>query len=128
MQRRIDTGKIGDSMSAMRVTCLEQIAWIQNSLEGEGQLHPVVVRKKGAVYHMLDRFNRYYTCRILRWDKLQAHMAGVDDITAKSMILSYNQQGSWLLDCEEAQIVYSLKREHLMKQEEFATLLSKSYS
>ncbi|MCP4140082.1 MAG: hypothetical protein GY755_07300 [Chloroflexi bacterium] len=44
------------------------------------------------------------------------------------MILSYNQQGSSLLDYEEAQIVYSLKREHLMKQEEIATLLSRSYS
>ncbi len=50
MQLRIDTGKIDDSMSAMRLTSPGQIAWMQNSLEGVGQLDPVVVRKKGAVY------------------------------------------------------------------------------
>ena len=53
-------------------------------------------------------------------------MVEVDNVTAKAMILSYNQQGSPLLDYEEAQIVYSLKKEHLMKQEEI-TLLSKSF-
>ncbi len=45
------------------------------------------------------------------------HVAEVDNITAKSMILSYKQQGSSLLDYEEAQIVYSQKREYLMEQE-----------
>ncbi|MCP4142430.1 MAG: ParB/RepB/Spo0J family partition protein, partial [Chloroflexi bacterium] len=128
MQLRLNKGKIDDLMSAMRLPPPEQIIWMQNSLEGVGQLHPVVVRKKGAGYLMLEGFKRYYACRALRWDKLQAHVADVDDITAKSMILSYNQQGSSLLDYEEAQIVYSLKREHLMKQEDIATLLSKSYS
>ncbi len=53
-------------MSAMRVTRPKEIAWMQNSLEGVGELHQVVERKKGAVYQMLDGFKRYYACRILR--------------------------------------------------------------
>ena len=128
MHLSIEIGKIDRSFSEMRLTRPEQIAWMQNSLKAVGQLRPVVVRKEKGVYQMLDGFKRYYACQALKWEKLQAHLVEVDNVTAKAMILSYNQQGSPLLDYEEAQIVYSLKKEHLMKQEEIATLLSKSFS
>ena len=128
MHLSIEIGKIDQSLSEMRLTRPEQIAGMQNSLKSVGQLQPVVVRKKGPVYQMLDGFKRYYAGQALKWDKLQALVVEVDDITAKTMILSYNQQGSSLVDYEEAQIVYSLKKEHLMKQEEIATLLSRSHS
>ena len=128
MHLSIEIGKIDRSFSEMRLTRPEQIAWMQNSLKAVGQLRPVVVRKEKGVYQMLDGFKRYYACQALKWEKLQAHLVEVDNITAKAVISSYNQQGSLLLDYEEAQIVYSLKKEHLMKQEEIATLLSKSFS
>jgi len=128
MHLSIEIGKIDRSFSEMRLTRPEQIAWMQNSLKAVGQLRPVVVRKEKGVYQMLDGFKRYYACQALKWEELQAHLVEVDNVTAKAMILSYNQQGSSLLDYEEAQIVYSLKKEHLMKQEEIATLLSKSFS
>ena len=128
MHLSIEIGKIDRSFSEMRLTRPEQIAWMQNSLKAVGQLRPVVVRKEKGVYQMLDGFKRYYACQALKWEKLQAHLVEVDNVTAKAMILSYNQQGSSLLDYEEAQIVHSLKQEHLMKQEEIATLLSKSFS
>lgn len=51
-----------------------------------------------------------------------------EQISAKTMILSYNQHSNSLIDYEEAQIVYSLKKEHLMKQEEIAVLLLKNFS
>ncbi|RLD71761.1 MAG: hypothetical protein DRI87_06530 [Bacteroidetes bacterium] len=126
MHLSIEIGKIDRSFSEMRLTRPEQIAWMQNSLKAVGQLRPVVVRKEKGVYQMLDGFKRYYACQALKWEELQAHLVEVDNVTAKAMILSYNQQGSPLLDYEEAQIVYSLKKEHLMKQEEI-TLLSKSF-
>ena len=128
MQLSIKIETIDLSFSEMRLTRPEQIRSMQNSLEAVGQLQPVIVRKKGPVYQMLDGFKRYYAGQSLNWDRLQAYVVNVDDITAKSMILSYNQQGSSLLDYEEAQIVHSLKKEHLMKQEEIATLLSRSFS
>ncbi len=128
MHLSIEIGKIDRSFSEMRLTRPEQIAWMQNSLKAVGQLRPVAVRKEKGVYQMLDGFKRYYACQALKWEELQAHLVEVDNVTAKAMILSYNQQGSPLLDYEEAQIVYSLKKEHLMKQEEIATLLSKSFS
>lgn len=128
MHISINISEIDDSMSTLRLTRPEQIACMQGSLELVGQLHPVVVRKKGPVYQMLDGFKRYYASQDLKRDSLQAQVVDVDDITAKTMILSYNWQGSSLLDYEEAQIVYSLKRDHLMKQEEIARLLSRSCS
>ena len=128
MQHSIKIETIDLSLSEMRLTRPEQISGMQNSLETVGQLQAVIVRKKDSVYQMLDGFKRYYACKILKWKKLQAYVVDVDDITAKTMILSYNRQGSSLIDYEEAQIVYSLKKEHLMKQEEIAVLLSRSFS
>ena len=128
MQQSIKLKEIDCSFSAMRLTRPEQIAAMQNSLGSSGQLQPVVVRKKGTAYQILDGFKRYYASAALNLEALQAQVVEVDDVTAKSMILSYNQQGSALVDYEEAKITYSLKKEHLMKQEEIATLLSRSYS
>jgi len=128
MQHSIKTGTIDFSLSGMRLTRPEQIKSMQHSIESMGQLQPVVVRKKDTAYQLLDGFKRYYAAIALKWESLYAHVVEVDDITAKSMILSYNQQGSALIDYEEAQIAYSLKKDHLLKQEEIATLLSRSYS
>jgi ParB family transcriptional regulator, chromosome partitioning protein len=124
----IDIETIDQSLSVLRLTTPEQIASMQNSLKTDGQLQPIVVRKKGIGYQVLDGFKRYYASDALKWKGLQALVVEVDDITAKTMMLSYNRQGSTLLDYEEARIVYSLKNDHLMKQEEIATQLSRSLS
>jgi ParB/RepB/Spo0J family partition protein len=128
MEQPIKLEAIDPSLSVMRLTRPEQIGAIKNSLEAQGQFQPVVVRKQGISYQLLDGFKRYYASGILKWETLQAHVVEVDDATAKSLIIIYNQQGSALIDYEEAQITYSLKKDHLMKQEEIATLLSRSYS
>jgi len=128
MQQTIKLGSIDCTLSAMRLTKPEQITAMQNSLESLGQLQPIVVRKKGKLYQIIDGFKRYYAAVALNMGTLQAHVVEVDDVTAKAMILSYNQQGGALVDYEEAKIIYSLKKEHLLKQEEIATLLSRSYS
>ena len=44
------------------------------------------------------------------------------------MMLTYNQKIFSLVDYEEAQIVYSLRKDHLMGQQEIAGLLSRSIS
>ncbi|MFZ2147087.1 MAG: ParB/RepB/Spo0J family partition protein [Sedimentisphaerales bacterium] len=127
-EQAIKPEAIDDGLSFLRLTRPEQISWMQHSMETVGQLRSVIVRRKGTVYQLLDGFKRYYACQALKWDTLQAHIVQVDDITAKAMIISYNQQGSSLIDYEEAQIVYSLKKDHLMSQQEIAKVLSRSYS
>jgi len=128
METSIKLSKIDDSFSKLRLTRPEQIKSMQNSLEITGQLQPVFVRHAADLYQLLDGFKRYYACLQLKWDEIRVHIVDLDDITAKAMILNYNQYGSSLVDYEEAQIVYSLKKEHLMKHEEIATLLTRSFS
>ncbi len=119
---------IENSLSWMRLTRPDQVKAMRHSLELVGQLQPVIVRKLQSKYQLLDGFKRFYAGGDLNWKYLQAHEVTVDDITAKALMMSYNQQGSPLIDYEEAQIVYSLKKEHLMSQEEIAGLLSRSCS
>jgi len=128
LQQLIKLDMIDDCLSAMRLTRPEQITMMQNSLESLGQLHPVIVRKKESCYQLLDGFKRYFASRDLQWKSLQARVVEVDDVTAKAMMMTYNQKTSSLVDFEEAQIVYSLNKQHLISQQEIASLLSRSLS
>ena len=101
---------------------------MQRSLEEVGQLQGVVVRKKGDGYELLDGFKRYYGALELKWKEIQIQEVQADDITAKTMIMSYNQQGSCLVDYEEARIAHSLKAEHNLKHKQIGDLLSRSIS
>jgi ParB/RepB/Spo0J family partition protein len=127
-QQAIKPESIDESFSRFRLTTPGQVQAIQRSLESVGQLHPVIVRQAGARFQLLDGFKRFFASRLLQWESLQARVAEVDDVTAKVMILTYNGQGTSLADFEQAQVVYSLKKEHLLGQEEIARLLGKSVS
>lgn len=119
---------IDESFSRFRLTRPDQISAMQRSLESVGQLHPVIVRLQGSRPQLLDGFKRFYAARSLKWGSLQCQRVEVNDQMAKVMILTYKGQGSSLVDFEQAQVVYSLKREHLLGQEEIARLVGKSIS
>lgn len=127
-QEFIKLETIRDSYSQMRLTLPGQIAAMQRSLESVGQLQPVIVKREGDIYQLLDGFKRFYAFQALKKEKLHARVVEVDEITAKAMILSYNSQESSLIDYEQGQIVYSLKKDHLMNQEEIGRILHRSAS
>ena len=128
MQERIAIEKIDISLSEMRLTRPEQITSMHDSLHRLGQLNPVVVRPIETGYQLLDGFKRYYASLEMGWADLRAQVVEADEVQAKTMILSYNQQGSCLVDYEQAQIVYSLNKEHLLTQKEIASVLKYSHS
>lgn len=128
MQEKIAIEKIDDTMSVMRLTRPEQITSMQDSLHRLGQLNPVVVRPARSGYQLLDGFKRYYGSKRLGWAELRAHVVEADEVQAKTMIMTYNQQGTSLVDYEEAQIVYSLHKEHMLPQKEIALVLKYSHS
>lgn len=128
MPCRVDIKKIDDTLSSLRLTRPEQITRMQKWLDQVGQLQSVVVRKHGSGYQLLDGFKRYYGAQALGWEKIDAQVVEADEIMAKRMIMSYNQQGSSLVDYEEARIVHSLKTDHLLKQKEISGLLVRSVS
>ncbi len=115
-------------MSVLRLTRPEQIKGMRRSLEQVGQLQGVVVRKHGKGYQLLDGFKRYYGAVGLKWKEIQVQEVLADDITAKTMMMSYNQQGRSLVDYEEARIVHSLKTQHSLPHKQIAGLLSRSIS
>ncbi len=127
-QQAIKPESIDERFSRFRLTTPGQVKAMQHSLESVGQLHPLLVRIDGSCYQLLDGFKRFYAARLLKWDSLQCQGVEVDDQTAKVMILTYNGQGASLADFEQAQVVYSLKKEHLLGQEEIARLVGKSIS
>lgn len=127
-QQAIKLENMDERFSRFRLTTPGQVLSMQRSLESVGQLHPVIVRIQGARVELLDGFKRFYAARLLKWESLYCQGVEVDEQTAKVMILTYNGQGASLEDFEQAQVVYSLKKEHLLGQEEIARLLGKSIS
>jgi ParB/RepB/Spo0J family partition protein len=128
MPQKMAIEQIDITLSELRLTRPSQIKSMQDSLARLGQLHPVVVRKTESGYQLLDGFKRYYASQDLGWIDLEAQVVEGDEVEAKIMILSYNQQGTTLVDYEQAQIVYSLHKEHLVPQKQIASMLHYSQS
>lgn len=127
-QTTISLSQADDSLSVLRIIRPEQIRSMESSLGKEGQLYPVVARFDNGKYQLLDGFKRYYAANKLDWQFLMAQLVEVDEQTAKSLIISYNQRSRSLVDYEEALIVHSLKCDHLLNQEAIAGMLSRSIS
>lgn len=123
---RID--RIGDNFSHFRLTTPSRIASMQSSLAVSGQLQPVVIRPQGEGYQLLDGFKRYYAARALQWDSLECRVVDADDITAKAMLLTCNYHSGGPEAYEQAGIVYSLRKEHLLDESQIARLLNRSTS
>ena len=128
MQTSVKLEKIGQKYSEYRLAPPEIVRSIQSSMATVGQLHPVILRKDRDAYQMVDGFKRYYAAQKLLWKRLDTTIIDIDEITAKTLILRYNQQSSRMLDYEEAKIVFSLKTEHGLKQEDISRLLLRSIS
>jgi ParB family transcriptional regulator, chromosome partitioning protein len=128
MQQAIKLKEIGQRYSQYRLMRPETMRLVQSSMERLGQLQPVIVCKEKGKNELIDGFKRYYAAGQLKWESLQCRVAEMDEITALAMILRYNQHGSGLMEYEEAKIVFGLKSEHGMKQEDISQVLSRSLS
>ena len=124
----IPIASIDDSYSCFRLISPAQISAMQQSLASSGQLHPVIVSQEGSSYRLIDGFKRFYAARALRWENIDVRALEADHVTSKVMILVYNSHSGGLVNYEQASIVYSLSREHLLCQEEIARLVRRSIS
>jgi ParB-like chromosome segregation protein Spo0J len=77
---------------------------------------------------LVDGFKRFYAARALRWENIDVRVLEADNVTAKVMILVYNSHSGSLVNYEQACIVHSLSREHLLSQEDIARLVRRSIS
>ena len=124
----IPIASIDDSYSCFRLTSAVQVSAMQQSLASSGQLHPLIVCPGGSTYRLVDGFKRFYAARLLGWENIDVRALEADHVTAKVMILVYNSHSGSLVNYEQACIVHSLSREHLLSQEEIARLVHRSIS
>ncbi len=115
-------------LSQLRLQKPEQIKRMLGSIEHLGQLHPLIVRIIPKGYQIIDGFKRYYAAEQLGTKELLVKVLDITESAAKAMILNYNKDNNSLLDYEEAMIVYSLKRDHLLDQVQISKLLCCSRS
>lgn len=93
---------------------------MERSLSSSGQLRPVVVRSHGKGYQLLDGFKRYHAALSLGWEHLECRVVEADTLSAKVMVLVYNSSPGGLQDYEQAGIIHSLRKEHLLSCQEIS--------
>lgn len=128
IHKSIKLDQLDVSLSDLRITRLGEQEKMCRSLRQSGQLNPVLVRITDNRYQLLDGFKRYFSARHLGWDCLVARIVDVPLAKGKAMMLSYNKAGRSLLDYDEALVVCSLKREHLLDQSAISGLTGYSRS
>lgn len=114
--------------SCFRLCPAGRVAQVKRSLSLSGQLQPVTVRSKAGGYQLLDGFKRLYAALSLGWESLECRVVEADDCQAKVLILTCNVRAGGLIDYEQAVIIHSLRREHLLDQREIARMTERSVS
>ena len=110
------------SLSIFRLFYPGQIKLMQQSMERVGQLQPVITRRNGDKYQLIDGFKRFYAGEQSEIPALLGKVLEVNQSMGKAMILAYNRDSHSLVDYEEGLIVCSLKKEHQMNQKQISEL------
>jgi ParB/RepB/Spo0J family partition protein len=128
INKQLTLEEVDTSLSCLRITRPAELDRMQASLDRIGQLSPVIVRKEANNYQLLDGFKRYFSAERLGWEFIQARVLEISITHGKAMILNYNRTNRSLLDYDEALVIYSLKKDHLMDQEAISQLTGYSRS
>ncbi len=116
------------SLSCLRILQPADLERVYQSLRRLGQLNPVIVRKEGNNYQILDGFKRYFGAEQIGWPCLDARVLDISISHGVAMMLNYNRTNRSLMDYDEALVVYSLKKDHLMDQSSISQLTGYSRS
>jgi len=126
--KKLKLDQMDSSLSGLRITRPGEIEKMCRRLRQSGQLNPVIVRPVESGYQILDGFKRYFSAQRLGWEYLDAGIVDVPLANGKAMMLSYNRSGRSLLDYDEALVVFSLKKDHLLDQSAISHLTGYSRS
>jgi len=116
------------SLQDLRITRPGELEKMCRSLRHSGQMNPLIVRVTGDGYQILDGFKRYHSAKQLGWESLDAKVVDVPLMEGKAMMLKYNKAGRSFMDYDEALVVYSLKKDHLLDQSAISHLTGYSRS
>jgi len=128
INKQLKLDELDISLSCLRILQPAELERIYQSLRRLGQLNPIIVRKENTNYQVLDGFKRYYAAERIGWPCLDARVLDISITHGKAMILNYNRTNRSLMDYDEALVVYSLKKDHLMDQSSISLLTGYSRS
>jgi ParB family transcriptional regulator, chromosome partitioning protein len=124
----LNLGKMDLSLSCLRIIRPIQLERMQESLNKFGQLNPVIVRRQEDIFQMIDGFKRFWCAEKLGWKHLRAMILDISITQGKAMMLNYNRVSRSLFDYDEALVVHSLSREHMLDQVKISSLTGYSRS
>ena len=101
---------------------------VRDSLRRLGQLTPIVVCEREAVFAIVDGFKRLAAARALGLERLKARVMTLGEAAAIAALVSLNHAGRGLTDLEEALIVRALCRDQGLEQTQVAELLGRHKS
>ncbi len=128
LTRQVKLEHMDLSLSSLRIVRPRDLDKMQESLHRSGQLNPVILRKHETLFQVLDGFKRWHCAERLGWECLQAMVLDVPIAQGKALMLSYNRVTRSLFDYDEALVVHSLSKEHMMDQAGISTLTGYSRS
>jgi ParB/RepB/Spo0J family partition protein len=120
--------QLGLDFGHLRLARPELIKSMEQSLAKFGQLSPLIVRQGKTSFEIIDGFKRYHAATTLGWATLAASILRVSRRVATAMILAYNRNNHSLTDYEEALVLFALKQDHQLSQDEIAELIGYSAS
>ncbi|WP_245579105.1 ParB/RepB/Spo0J family partition protein [Atopobium fossor] len=106
----------------------DALAELASSIEQNGILQPILVRKKGVKYEIVAGERRYQAAKLAKLKDVPVIIRDVSDDEILQLALIENLQRSNLNPIEEAQGYKQLIKKNKMTQEELAKVLSKSRS
>jgi ParB family transcriptional regulator, chromosome partitioning protein len=126
--RQVKLKQMDMSLSSLRIVRPRDLDKMRESLQMSGQLNPVILRKHEGLLQILDGFKRWHSAERLGWDSLQAMILDIPITQGKALMLSYNRVTRSLFDYDEALVIHSLSKEHMMDQAGISRLTGYSRS
>lgn len=104
----------------------ETIKELAESIDKNGLLQPIVVRKMGDIYEIIAGERRYRAFKSLKKDKIPAIVRDYKDEEVDKLQLVENVQREDLNPYDEAMAYLKLKEKYSLKQEDIAKAVGKS--
>lgn len=106
----------------------ESIEELARSIEENGLISPIILKKDGSKYVIVAGERRYRACKSLGLEKIEAIVRDLEELEAKKLAIIENVQREDLNPLEEAMAYKMIIDEYSMTQEELAKSVGKSRS
>ena len=103
-----------------------EIKQLADSIDENGQISPIVVRKMGEKFELIVGERRWRATQLLKKDKIDAVIIDADEKTSAILSIVENVQREDLNSMEEAESLLSLVNEFGMSHDDVSKYISKS--